>query len=1246
MRKYAKGVMAVLLSVTMLAGNVQAYEFASRKQESDENVIVIEAEDFVRGGGFEIADDGREEGGKSIVGGGDIGQTVEYDITLDSDVQQFVIYAVHKADSKKSNLSYISINHFEAYSLYDYEIGTWNETRIFYGAVKKGNYTIKLSSVRKGQKIDKLVIKYAKVKTEADASGGEAFVSNPLDDTRSYIPGNPENAALAVKEVEERVYGSYFFEVEEGNVSEKTMVGEDEDASGGKYWYAPVDAGLLHLTTADLSGEIFSRFKFEVTHKGNYYMWIRYQTPQAAQKSTWFAVDDRDYVRIDDSEVRGWRWQKLRNPYYLDTGWHTLDIKYRQPGHMVDAVILSDVAGFSASGLGSLPGEETRFDKASWAVVEKVAATSKFKTNNYRAKSDCPFDIAETDILVPATNLFNTMAVEYEEFDSYCIARNGRNYLKFYLDSDRVIINGKAKNTGVRAYRYNGAIPMVSVNAVKEAFGMDYEYNAKESTLNVFYDYDENYREAKEGEIIVTPGENSFVYEIPCDDPNAKVEVWFKNNRSDTQILNTMDYDSMNSLAGGGMTYGLSSNMYWWKYWRRAMPVYYKDGAFHGAEQSGNGETHDIKVKIVKDGKEDIFVKRDAFVVKKEFTKKMTAEEYAPDTGGELLLASTFENISYYIDCEDDTAVCEVSYRKSGSETWKKAYTPVYDTVGKQFRGSIVYLEEDTEYEVKAKIGGIEKTAKIKTWSSDPPIAKTIGLSELYSGEGPLLLHNIKGMADGWIKIAADEGCDTVDAGKLYNQAVLIYDCQYLIFEGITVRGGNRHGINLLCPSDNVRIINCDIAQWGNEGILDEDLGGFSYEGYFLNNIGGVYFYGTTNCVIERCYIHDPDVRTNAWYGPSWRDVHPKGGTAIQMMGRGGMVIRYNDLIGSDKHRFNDVMEGTNNDGRDNASIGKDADVYGNMMIYSEDDSIELDGGQMNVRLYRNRMEKSYCGISLAPNVMGPSYIYENQITNLGNSYNSATWSMVKTGGSPDNVFGMEFFFNNTMDTKGNGIINSNYSGKTEFHSVSRNNILVTRTTSYTPFKNIYADTRDSNDYDLLAGGTSATVKEGDEKHAVTQLPVYQDYEGGDYRLANGSPGQGSGIWIDNFAEYDKVDMGAYQSADGKARCLPFRPVDMYADSVYEKFSEGEEREITIHVGDIGEGHTYSLMKNRDFEWLEIIAEDGTEDVPVKPNTTVKFRIKGDLSEYSFAEGNGMVLFRLENGFSVPITVHCVPKTV
>ena len=99
-----------------------------------------------------------------------------------------------------------------------------------------------------------------------------------------------------------------------------------------------------------------------------------------------------------------------------------------------------------------------------------------------------------------------------------------------------------------------------------------------------------------------------------------------------------------------------------------------------------------------------------------------------------------------------------MEYRKVGDEEWKKAHAPQNDTKTGQFRGSIVKLEEGTEYEIKAVLysetGSIvsQKLTTVKTKTTDVPIAKTIKLSEIYDGEGPLQLQNMCGTADGWIK--------------------------------------------------------------------------------------------------------------------------------------------------------------------------------------------------------------------------------------------------------------------------------------------------------------------------------------------------------------------------------------------------------------------------------------------------------------------------------------------------------------
>ena len=76
-----------------------------------------------------------------------------------------------------------------------------------------------------------------------------------------------------------------------------------------------------------------------------------------------------------------------------------------------------------------------------------------------------------------------------------------------------------------------------------------------------------------------------------------------------------------------------------------------------------------------------------------------------------------------------------------------------------------------------------------------------------------------------------------------------------------------------------------------------------------------------------------------------------------------------------------------------------------------EDDGMEIDGGQLNSRVYQNRIERFYCGVSLAPNQTGPSYLFRNLIVNLGTTYNDRNYTALKIGGSTDKVFGMHYLF-------------------------------------------------------------------------------------------------------------------------------------------------------------------------------------------------------------------------------------------
>ena len=117
-------------------------------------------------------------------------------------------------------------------------------------------------------------------------------------------------------------------------------------------------------------------------------------------------------------------------------------------------------------------------------------------------------------------------------------------------------------------------------------------------------------------------------------------------------------------------------------------------------------------------------------------------------------------------------------------------------------------------------------------------------------------------------------------------------------------------------------------------------------------------------------------------------------------------------------------------------------------MAYANDDLIEIDGGQQNVLVYGNEMEQGYAGISIAPNLLGPSYIFHNHIHNLGDE-TGKEWTAIKAGGLISKPAGRTFIFENVLDVDRNGIAASKVNNDTTFWITSQNNIIFTKNTGY-----------------------------------------------------------------------------------------------------------------------------------------------------------------------------------------------------
>lgn len=1216
-------------------GTVTAFEYVTQFSEPKGEEIVIEAEAFT-GSGFSVKDESSASGGKVLVSGSG---KVSYTFTLDSKVENLTVYGIHKSKSKNEALTHISLEGFEHYSLYDYEYNVWNSTRLYFGNANAGNYTINLTGVREGQFIDKIIVKYDKVAPVEESEPAQTVQKEePAEDLSKYRPGNPELENKAYAVIEEGVSGSFMAECEDGTFDKQNgAVISKDGASGGKAYINISDADNRESS----GGETELRFKFYVSQNGKYRCWLRYFTPDPNQKDAWISFDGIGWNECLDGTIStDFKWKNFFN-VDLGVGWHTLEVKHRTTGWIMDKFVITSDSAYSPSGVGALPGQAVAGDNSAAKLVESKRLNPKFKCNNFRIRSDWEFEHVDGDIMVPSTNIAGAIGVNQQQKDGYFLILRDRQYMKFYDGSERVISSGKVINSPVASHRTEDEddIIMVSLKAAQETFGFDYEYDAAENTIHIFDNYIDGIRAATEDEITFEPDKKTIYYTIPYPNPDAKIEVWFRYSLNDTGGVRSQNWDNLNKLESGGSDYKLMDqyNGHGANIWWRAQTPVYSDGAFRGVQFVGEDRNYYVKVIITDNGKQDAFIAYSPSPLGWE--SSLSPEEYKYNTNGELLLVPTFENIGYYIDTDaGDNASCEINYRKVGENDWKKVYKPMHDTETDQFRGTIPFVTQDTEYEVKAQIsvGGSvvkESIATVHTWQDNPPIAQTIKLSDIYSGSGDLMLRNLKGTADGWIKIDGEGKC--VNAGKDFYNAVTISECEYLIFENVKVRGGTDFGIIIDPKCHDIRIVNCDIAQWGTGSVQDRDLGSHYRAGNNTNQRAGIEAVSSVNLVVERCYIHDSDTNSNAWKNHNYSNVHPMGSTAIMMWGQKGTVIRYNDLIGSDLHRYNDVLEAASNGNRGVGSTGSDSDVYGNLLMFSNDDAMEMDGAQMNTRVYQNRIEQTYCGISTAPMKMGPGYIYRNQITNPGDETERVGTAM-KTGGSSDH-WPRIYFFNNMFRTSGGCLRNANYNGSTEWHGTTRNTIFAAYSATGTygsgrSLENTFADERDDFDYDLLCG--TYIIPAGSEKNGIFGTPEFVNDKAGNFNLVEGSPGWKAGAPVDGFTATDTPHMGVFAGDEYDENFLPARPIDMSANAYTLNIAPGEEATIKINVGNVEAGQTYSFVKNRDFDFIKILNEQ-TENLPLEAGSTIELKLKSEVA------GKAVVLVKLDNGLSVPIAIYC-----
>ena len=124
---------------------------------------------------------------------------------------------------------------------------------------------------------------------------------------------------------------------------------------------------------------------------------------------------------------------------------------------------------------------------------------------------------------------------------------------------------------------------------------------------------------------------------------------------------------------------------------------------------------------------------------------------------------------------------------------------------------------------------------------------------------------------------------------------------------------------------------------------------------------------------------------------------------------------------------------------------------------------------------------------------------------------------------------------------------------------------------------------------------------------------------------------------LNNFTETysgSAPDMGAFERNSGVS-FIPYRPLNISADKYLITLREGEEKEITFTSDETERTHTYKILKNNNCKWLNITNDSGV----LNSGMSVTVKLSADAQKCGTISGNGVILFKLDNGYSVPISV-------
>jgi hypothetical protein len=389
---------------------------------------------------------------------------------------------------------------------------------------------------------------------------------------------------------------------------------------------------------------------------------------------------------------------------------------------------------------------------------------------------------------------------------------------------------------------------------------------------------------------------------------------------------------------------------------------------------------------------------------------------------------ATFECLGLYytVPASDNPGECAVRYRKVGSSQWRDVIPLFYNVKDSQFRGSIVGLEPDTEYEVELTNKGNTAKLTASTMSEEFPVGKTTYLPDGTS-DGQLEITE-SGTPDGWHLVTVRPGAKHVIDPERTQEHNIVIKGSYIIVRGLELRMAEQDAIMVEKGSHHVVVEDCHITEWGRG---DRRMAWLGWGDSAVRAGSGV-----GDLVIQRNLIENPIGWSN-----DWDTGHPSGPQAVTLHNSSGHnIIRYNEIISTEDHGYNDAIGGGSNYSWEGAP-NRDSDIYGNIITHVWDDAIESEGANMNVRIWGNYIDYTFMHIATATTSRGPLYIFRNVFgVSRRTQKDPIGASMIKVGGD-DGEFrgGRRYVFHNTaLQPRGSFRV---FSGHQLSDVISRNNL-------------------------------------------------------------------------------------------------------------------------------------------------------------------------------------------------------------